>query len=122
MCGLPEGSNDGSLWKWYRDIFAKNQDDKDKSLIIANSIGKSFMFEDTEVPLNPSLLKMILKRDWTGQDVGKRAALAHTAKGLSQFAMVDLTEDDVACMQQEADDLRSTTTITASELKAARKT
>jgi len=35
--------------------------------------------------------------------------------------MVDLTEDDVACMQQEADDLRSTTTITASELKAARK-
>jgi len=61
---------------------------------------------------------MILKRHWTGQDVGKRAALAHTAKGLSPFALVDLTEDDVACMQQEADDLRSSTTIMASELKA----
>jgi len=121
MCGLLENSGDECFPKWYRDIFAKNQDDKDKSLIIANAIGKSFMFEDAEVPLYPSLLKMILKRDWTGQDVGKRAALAHTAKGLSPFAMVDLTEDDVACMQQEADNLRSATTITASELKAARK-
>jgi len=122
MCGLPENCGDECFPKWYRDIFAKNQDDKDKSLIIANAISKSFMFEDAEVPLYPSLLKMILKRDWTGQDVGKRAALAHTAKGLSPFAMVDLTEDDVACMQQEADDLRSATTIMASELKAARKT
>jgi len=121
MCGLPENCGDESFPKWYRDIFAKNQDDKDKSLIIANAIGKSFIFEDTEVPLYLSLLNMILKRDWTGQDVGKRAALAHVAKGLSPFAMVDLSEDDVACMQQEADDLRSATTITASDLKAARK-
>jgi len=115
MCGLPENCGDECFPKWYRDIFAKNQDhDKDKSLIIANAIGKSFMFEDAEVPLYPSLLKMILKRDWTGQDIGKRVVLAHAAKGLSPFAMVDLTEeDDVACMQQEADDLRSTTTITA---------
>jgi len=35
--------------------------------------------------------------------------------------MADHREDDVACMQQEADDLRSATTITASDLKAARK-
>jgi len=64
---------------------------------------------------------MILNQDWIGQDVGKRAALAHTAKDLSLFAMVDLTEDDVAYMQQEADDLRYATTVSASELKAVSK-
>jgi len=72
ICGLPDGcGEDESFPKWYRDIFAKNQDDKDKSLIITNPISKSFMFEDAKVPLYPSLLKMILKRDWIGQDVGK---------------------------------------------------
>lgn len=121
MCGLPDGCGDDMFPKWYRDIFAKNQDEKDKALVVAHAIGKSFIFEDAEVPLYPALLKMILKRDWTGQDVGKRAALAHAAKGLSPFAMVDLTEDDVAYMQQEDDDLKYATTVSASELKAARK-
>jgi len=64
---------------------------------------------------------LIIKRDWTGQDVGKWATLAHTAKGLSPFAMVDLIEDDVAYLQQEGNDLKYTTMVSALELKAARK-
>jgi len=98
MCGLSDACGDDMFPKWYRDIFARNQNEKDKALVVANAISESFIFEDAEVPLYPSPLKMILKRDWTGQDVGKRATLAHTAKGLSPFAMVDLTEDDVAYM------------------------
>jgi len=79
-------------------------------------------FQDAEVPLYPSLLlKMILKWDWTGKDVSKWVALARAAKGLSPFAMVDLTEDNVAYMQQEDDDLKYATMVLASELKAARK-
>jgi len=49
-----------------QDIFTRNQNEKDKALVVANAISKSFIFEDEEVPLYPSLLKMILKRDWTG--------------------------------------------------------
>jgi len=104
-----------------QDIFARNQERKDKALVVANAISKSFIFEDAEVPLYPSLLRMILKRDWTGQDVGKRATLAHNARGLSPFKMVDLTEDDVTYMQQEDNDLKYATTVLASELKAGRK-
>jgi len=96
MCGLPDGYGDNMFLKWHRGIFARNQDEKDKDLVITNAISKLFIYEDAEVPLYPSLLNIIIKWDWTGQDVGKRGALANTAKSLSPFAMVDLTEDDVA--------------------------
>jgi len=87
----PQWLRDDIFLKWYRDIiFAKNQDEKDKALVV---------FEDAEVPLHPSLLKMILKQNWRGQDVGISAALAHTEEGQSPFTMADLTEDDVAYMQ-----------------------
>jgi len=62
---------------------------------------------------------MILKQDWTASNVGKRAALANAAKGLSPFAMVDLTED-VAFMHQEADDMRKASAVSATEIRAAR--
>jgi hypothetical protein len=47
-------------------------------------------YEDTEVPIILALLKMIRKRDWTGQDTGKFPACANATKGLSPFALIDL--------------------------------
>jgi len=42
MCGLPDDCGNNMFPKWYRDIFARNQDEKDKALVIANAISKSF--------------------------------------------------------------------------------
>lgn len=69
----------------------------------------------------PSLiLKMILKRDWTASDVRKRAALVHAAKGMSPFGMVDLSEEDVATMTQEHDDLAGASSVSIADFKANR--
>ena len=120
MCGLDASAPDAAFPKWFRDLFAKNQDEKDRAHIISHAIERTFMYEDAEVPLYPSLVKMILTRKWTGNDLGRRPAYIHAAAGLSPFAMVDLSEDDVALMQQDYDDLTSASSVSPSEYRAAR--
>jgi hypothetical protein len=120
MCGLPDNAGDDCFPKWYRDIFEKHLDDVSKAQIVATAIERNWIIEDAEVPLYPGLIKTIMKRDWTASDLGKRAALVNAAKGLSPFAMVDLSDEDVAEMMQDNDDMLSATHISASEVKASR--
>jgi len=120
MCGLPENEGDECFPKGYRDIFEKHLDDVSKAQIIATAVERNWIIEDAEVPLYPGLIKTIMKRDWTASDLGKRAALVNAAKGLSPFAMVDLSDEDVAEMMQDHDDMLSATHISASEVKASR--
>jgi len=120
MCGLPDNAGDECFPKWYRDLFEKHLDDVSKAQIIAEAIDKNWIFDDAEVPLYPGLIKTILKRDWTASDLNRRAAFVNAAKGLSPFAMVDLTEDDVAEMIQDNEDMGNASTVTAADYKAAR--
>ena len=120
MCGLPDNAGDDCFPKWYRDIFEKHLDDVSKAQIVATAVERNWIIEDAEVPLYPGLIKTIMKRDWTASDLGKRAALVNAAKGLSPFAMVDLSDEDVAEMMQDNDDMLSATHISASEVKASR--
>ena len=120
MCGLPETADEAAFPKWYRDIFEKNHDEKDKIDIICSQVEASYFYDDAEVPLYPALAKMILKRDWTAGDIGKRAAYVNATKGISPFAMMDLTEEDVAIMREDFEDMAAATTLTAADYKAAR--
>ena len=60
---------------------------------------------------------MIRKRDWTGQDTGKYPAYANATKGLSPFALIDISDDDVATMMTEYEALDQATSTTAAEHK-----
>ena len=104
MCGLKEVDAEETLPKWYRDLFHRHQDEKDKQNIITSAIKQTSFFEDAEVPLYPALVKMILKQDWLAGDLGKWAAYVNATKGISPFAMLDMTEEDVAIMTEEYDD------------------
>ena len=46
------------------------------------------------------MVNKIVKKDWTMSDIRKRAALVNAARGLSPFAMVDLTEEGVSLIKQ----------------------
>ena len=100
MCGLEADAGDECFPRWFRDIFAKHQDDVSRAQLIAECIEAMWILEDTEVLLYPALLKTIRTRNWTAQDLGKRAALVNATSGLLPFGMVDLTEDDIAEMTQ----------------------
>ena len=73
---------------------------------------------DAEVPLHPTLVNKIEKRDWTASDIGKIAALINEARGISTFVMVDLTEEDLALMQQDHEYMLNTARVSTSEVKA----
>jgi len=120
MCGLPDEAGDECFPKWFKDMFGKHMDEVTKAMSIATAVERNFVLDDAEVPLYPALTKTIMKRDWTGSDLGKRAALVNAAKGLSPFAMVDLTEEDVAEMTQDFEDLTNATAVSTADYKAAR--
>ena len=120
MCGLDDDAGDECFPKWFRDIFAKHLDDVARAQVIAEAVEQSWILEDAEVPLYPALVKTIIKRDWTASDLGKRAALVNAAKGLSPFALIDLTDEDVALMVEDDEDLFKATAVSAAEVKAAR--
>ena len=62
---------------------------------------------------------MILKRDWSARDLGRRAVFANAMKGLSPFEMLDLMEEDVAIMYKLDNDLKSALLVTTSDVRAA---
>ena len=119
MCGLPAGSE--AFPRWYKAIHEKHISDVDKCNIVAKAIRTTFIYEDAEVPLYADLLKMVRTRNWTAQDMGLTASCENAAKGLSPFAMIDFTLEDIAVMGSDAQDLKGATHVTASDLRTARK-
>jgi len=101
-------------------MFGKHIDEVTKAMSIATAVEINFVIDDAEVPLYPALTKTIMKRDWTGLDLGKRAALVNVVEGLSLVAMVDLTEEDVAEMTQDFKDLKNATAVSTADYEAAR--
>ena len=65
MCGLEGTAGDEKFPKWYKELFAKHQDKKEKAQTIATATKKCYIFDDTEVPLYPNPVNTIVKRDWT---------------------------------------------------------
>jgi len=120
MYGLLDEAADKCLPKWFKDMFGKHMDNMTKAMFIAAAVERNFVIDDAEVPLYPALTKTIMKWDWTGSDLGKRATLVNAAKGLSPFTMVDLTEEDVAEMTQDFEDLKNATAVSTADYKAAR--
>ena len=120
LCGIPPSASDDALPQWYLDLCEKNLDDKDKAQVIAYQMESTWIFDDAEVPLYPALVKTIRKRDWVASDLGTRAAFVNALKGLSPFAMLDLTEEEVADMHELDADITAATAVTASDHRQAR--
>ena len=89
-----------------------------KAQVVAREIEKCYIFNDMEVPLYPTLAKTIVKRDLIASYIGNIEALANAARFLSPFLMGDLTEEDVALIQQEHKNLINASLVSTSEVKA----
>ena len=48
-------------------------DEVTKVISIATAVERNFVINNAKVPLFPVLTKIIMNRDWTGTDLGKRA-------------------------------------------------
>ena len=62
MCRLEDTAGDDQFPKWYKELFAKHQEEKDKSQVITTAIKKCYIFDDAYVTLYPTPKNKILKR------------------------------------------------------------
>ena len=120
MCRPDNEAADEVLPKWFRDLFTKYQDDKYWDHTISHEIEQTFLYEDAKVLLYPALMKMILTRKWTENDMGECPAYINAAARLSPYAMVDLSDDDVELMKQEYEEIINASLVLNSQFKAAR--
>ena len=73
--------------------------------VISHAIKYTFLYEDAEVLLYPALVKTIRTRKWTAKDLRKRPEYINAAAGIYPYNMVDLSDDDIAFMQQEHENI-----------------
>jgi hypothetical protein len=121
MCGLPLGSPPETLPEWLKDCSVKGQDAY-KSTIIRRHIMNNFRYEDAEVQVTNSILKMAAKRTWAGKESNiNRPSFAHASEGLSPFLMLDLSVDEVADINDDDDALNLASSVTILDIKEAKK-
>ena len=121
MRGLPPGSPPESLPEWLQDCAVKGQDSY-KNTIIHRHIMNNFHYEDVEDQVTNSILKMSLKRSWTGKESNiNRLSFAHENEGLPPFLMLDLSVDEVADTNDNGKALTLASSITVLDIKAAKK-
>ena len=59
-------------------------------------------YNDAKVPLTGPLLKMIVKRFWTGKDRNiNRLLLIHAMEGITPFVMLDSNKDQATILNKE---------------------
>ena len=116
MCGLNE-TDEQHLPSWFKEIQDKKLSDHSKAMIINEAISRNTRFRDADVQCTLELLKMIKNRSWMGGDTMKRPLYGNAMKGLSPFAMLDLTEDEVADLMAADAALQAASTTTVADYK-----
>lgn len=97
----------------------KKSHQKDKKDIVRDCLKQVSLFEEVEVMVYGELVKMSNNRKFEGDDM-KGATLSNAAKGISPFAMIDISEEDIAIMDKEDEDCNRATVRTLADNKAAR--
>lgn len=121
MCGYNPDSDNTVLPMWIHQLFQKNQTDNDKDLIVAGVLAQKGRFDEERIPIYHELKKMVAQRKWTGGEAGGNPKLAYACYGLTPFAMLDLTEDEISQMDFDHDLQSAATGITLTELKSTTK-
>ena len=122
MCGLPPNSPPEALPGWMTDCSAKGMTDHYRGTILGKFIRDNVHFEDAEVPLTNNVIKMAIKRNWTGKEGNiNRPALVNATEGLTPFALLDLDEDEVAKLNDEEEALAAASHTTKDQYMAMKK-
>ena len=121
MCGKASTGTVQDLPQWVQECTDKGNSDAYKHTIVQKYVMATVYYEDADVPLTSQLLKMLVKRSWTGKDGNiNRPSMLHAMEGLTPFAMRDLNEDEVARLNDEQDLLNSASLVSVADLRGQR--
>ena len=96
LCGLKEGE-EHLLPAWLLQMSEKGQNDNTRNQIIIKWLQR-VLYDDAEIPITAPLLTMIRKRKRLSDD--PVPSLKTASKGLSIFAVGQMTEDQVASINE----------------------
>ena len=120
MCGLVDGSEIDLMPQWICDCAEKGMSNPFRYNILRVHIASHFRYEDAEVPLTLTLLKMIVKQNWLGKEGDpSRPSAAHALEGLSPFACAYMDSDEIACQNIAENLIDSATNVTPLDLERA---
>ena len=118
MCGVDENGTIDELPQWMRDCADKGNTEAFKTMQLQKHVMATTYYDDVNVPLTAPLLKMMVKRAWTGKDGNiNRLSLLHAMDGLNLFAMIDLNKDQVARLNEEQDLLNTASLVSVADLR-----
>ena len=117
MCGKSITGALTDLPAWLQECKYKGTTDHYRQMIVQKYIMANSYFEDAYVPMTEQLLKMIMKRTWTGKYGNiNRLSLVHAMDGLSPLTMLDLNEDKVTWLNDEQDLINSASLVSVADL------
>ena len=117
MCGKSSDADPEDLPNWIQECSKKGSESYKLTVIMKHVMNNPF-FDDAEVPITRPLLKMILKRQWTGKDGNiTRPAMSNSSEGLSPFAVLDIDEDEVARINDADEAFTRASLMTFQDLK-----
>ncbi len=99
FCGLEDGE-EHRLPQYLIKLAEKHNTKGDKDTIIHQVLSKAY-YQDAEVPITSFLLSVVRERNWTGGEV--ICTMANCMKGLSIFAMKDISDEALSRMNEEED-------------------
>ena len=121
ICGNSSTVTLADLPAWFQDCADKGTTDPYRQMIVQRYVMENTYFDDADVLLTSQLLKMVMKRAWTGKDGNiNRPSLLHAMDGLSPFTMLYLNGDQVALLNDEQDLLNTASLVSISDLRVQR--
>ena len=114
MCGCKEGKED-MLLEWIPLIATKNMSIKGKQAVIRKILQEHLRFLEHSIPLHPSIVKMLISKEFMGDNNSSMAGSA--MKGLSLYAVVYMSPEDLEEARNLHDALEEATTATIAEVR-----
>ena len=92
MCGLAAGQED-RLPEWIETVATSNLSKEGKRTAIRKTLAKDLKYDEHVIPVTPQLIKMIIEKEFTGDDDHTTAGGA--MKGLSPYLMASMTAEEL---------------------------
>lgn len=122
LCGQNPNSANFVLPLWFHKLCQENLSKTDKDIIVGEILNASCpRFQCGKIRGYPGIKKTFKERDWSGGESGCEPSFAYACYGITNFAMLDLTEDEAAQMRFDDDLCNAATAVTPEELKKATK-
>ena len=116
MCGLVAGEENLLPRIWYL-LAEKLLTSTDKKVIVRTYADANVMYRDAKLKLYHQLVQMVIKRDF--EEEITISCLRSAVKGLTPFAVPDLSDEEANRINEQAQALEMATTTTIKDVSAA---